>query len=73
MICEAGVVLLNAQDEAANRTDCFRSLGAEGTCVIGSNLGSNAGGTGALAYGVARSRARPVVLAGGRVCTGCEN
>ena len=33
------------------------SLGAEGSCTIGGNLSTNAGGTGALAYGVARDLA----------------
>jgi D-lactate dehydrogenase (cytochrome) len=73
MICEAGVVLQNAQDEAAKQDRLFPlSLGAEGTCVIGGNLGSNAGGTGALAYGVARDLVLglEVVLAGGRIWHG---
>jgi D-lactate dehydrogenase (cytochrome) len=57
MICEAGVVLQNAQEAALKVDRLFPlSLGAEGTCTIGGNLGSNAGGTGALAYGVARDQ-----------------
>jgi D-lactate dehydrogenase (cytochrome) len=45
------------------------SLGAEGSCTIGGNLSTNAGGTAALAYGVAREMALglEVVLADGRV------
>ena len=45
------------------------SLGAEGSCTIGGNLSTNAGGTGALAYGVARELVLglEVVLADGRV------
>ena len=73
MICEAGVVLQNAQDEALRHDRLFPlSLGAEGTCVIGGNLGSNAGGTGALAYGVARDLVLglEVVLADGRIWHG---
>ncbi len=73
MICEAGVVLQNAQDEASKHDRLFPlSLGAEGTCVIGGNLGSNAGGTGALAYGVARDLVLglEVVLADGRIWHG---
>lgn len=73
MICEAGVVLQTAQDEASKHDRLFPlSLGAEGTCVIGGNLGSNAGGTGALAYGVARDLVLglEVVLADGRIWHG---
>ena len=45
------------------------SLPSEGSCTIGGNLSTNAGGTAALAYGVARSHALglEVVLADGRV------
>src|SRR5881398_1921545 len=45
------------------------SLGAEGSCTIGGNLSTNAGGTAALAYGVAREMALglEVVLADGRI------
>src|SRR4029078_2773873 len=44
-------------------------LPSEGTCTIGGNLSTNAGGTAALAHGIARSHALgiEVVLAGGRV------
>ena len=44
-------------------------LPSEGTCTIGGNLSTNAGGTAALAYGIARSHALglEVVLADGRV------
>jgi FAD/FMN-containing dehydrogenase len=70
MTCEAGVVLIKAQEaaEAANRLFPL-SLGAEGSCTIGGNLSTNAGGTGALAYGVARELVigLEVVLADGRV------
>ena len=55
MTVEAGVVLQNAQ-QRASKVDRFfpLSLGAEGSCTIGGNLSTNAGGTGALAFGVAR-------------------
>ncbi|MBC2884550.1 FAD-binding oxidoreductase [Ochrobactrum sp. CM-21-5] len=49
---EAGVILKNLQDEAEKAGRLFPlSLGAEGSCQIGGNLGSNAGGTAVLAYG----------------------
>jgi FAD/FMN-containing dehydrogenase len=70
MTCEAGVVLQIAQQRAADVDRLFPlSLGAEGSCTIGGNLSTNAGGTAALAYGVAREMALglEVVLADGRV------
>ncbi|MGY4154372.1 FAD/FMN-containing dehydrogenase [Bradyrhizobium sp. USDA 4461] len=70
MTCEAGVVLQIVQQKAAEVDRLFPlSLGAEGSCTIGGNLSTNAGGTGALAYGVAREMALglEVVLADGRV------
>ena len=55
MTCEAGVVLAKAQEAAAAVDRLFPlSLGAEGSCTIGGNLSTNAGGTGAVAYGIAR-------------------
>ncbi|MDI4232034.1 FAD-binding oxidoreductase [Bradyrhizobium sp. Arg237L] len=70
MTCEAGVVLQVAQQRASDVDRLFPlSLGAEGSCTIGGNLSTNAGGTAALAYGVAREMALglEVVLANGRV------
>jgi FAD/FMN-containing dehydrogenase len=70
MTCEAGVILQIAQQRAADVDRLFPlSLGAEGSCTIGGNLSTNAGGTTALAYGVAREMALGVeaVLADGRV------
>ena len=70
MTCEAGVILQRAQEAAAAQGRLFPlSLGAEGSCTIGGNLSTNAGGTGALAYGVARELVLglEVVLADGRV------
>ena len=68
--CEAGVVLQKAQQaaEAAGRLFPL-SLGSEGSCTIGGNLSTNAGGTGALAYGIARELVVgvEVVLADGRI------
>jgi FAD/FMN-containing dehydrogenase len=73
MTCEAGVVLATAQQAAAAADRLFPlSLGAEGSCTIGGNLSTNAGGTAALAYGVAREMALglEVVLADGRILNG---
>ncbi|HET9903325.1 MAG TPA: FAD-binding oxidoreductase [Xanthobacteraceae bacterium] len=73
MTCEAGVVLQRAQEAAAEADRLFPlSLGAEGSCTIGGNLSTNAGGTGALSYGIARDLALglEVVLADGRVLNG---
>jgi len=70
LTCEAGVVLANAQNAAAEVDRLFPlSLGAEGSCTIGGNLSTNAGGTGALAYGIARDLVlgTEVVLADGRI------
>jgi FAD/FMN-containing dehydrogenase len=70
MTCEAGVVLATAQQQADAVDRLFPlSLGAEGSCTIGGNLSTNAGGTAALAYGVARDLAVgiEVVLADGRI------
>jgi len=70
MTCESGVVLQKAQEAAASVDRLFPlSLGAEGSCTIGGNLSTNAGGTGALAYGVARDLMLgvEVVLADGRL------
>jgi D-lactate dehydrogenase (cytochrome) len=73
MTCEAGVVLQIAQQRAAELDRLFPlSLGAEGSCTIGGNLSTNAGGTAALAFGVAREMALglEVVLADGRILNG---
>jgi D-lactate dehydrogenase (cytochrome) len=70
MTVESGCVLQTLQQRADDVDRLFPlSLGAEGSCTIGGNLSTNAGGTGALAYGVARAMALglEVVLADGRV------
>src|SRR5580698_7546981 len=68
--CEAGVTLQRAR-EAAEKVDRLypQLLPSEGTCTIGGNLSTNAGGTAALAYGIARSHVLgiEVVLADGRI------
>jgi FAD/FMN-containing dehydrogenase len=52
---EAGCVLQNLQAAAENAGFLFPlSLGAEGSCTIGGNLGTNAGGTQVVRYGNTR-------------------
>jgi len=52
---EAGCVLKAAQDAAADQDLLFPlSLAAEGSCTIGGNLATNAGGTQVLRFGNAR-------------------
>src|SRR2546421_286917 len=68
--CEAGVTLQRAREAAAGADRLYpQLLPSEGTCTIGGNLSTNAGGTAALSYGIARSHALglEVVLADGRV------
>src|SRR5437763_3863807 len=70
MTCEAGVTLLRAREAAADADRLYpQLLPSEGSCTIGGNLSTNAGGTAALAYGIARSHALgiEVVLPDGRV------
>jgi FAD/FMN-containing dehydrogenase len=73
MTVEAGLTLAETQAaaDAANRLFPL-SLPSEGTCQIGGNLGTNAGGVGVLAYGNARQLVLglEVVLADGRVWNG---
>ncbi|MCO5060087.1 MAG: FAD-binding oxidoreductase [Rhizobiaceae bacterium] len=55
MTAEAGAILQVLREHADDHDRLFPlSLASQGTCQIGGNLSSNAGGTGALAYGVAR-------------------
>ena len=73
MTVEAGVTLLAAQEAADNAQRLFPlSLASEGSCTIGGNLGTNAGGTAVLAYGNARDLVLglEVVLADGRIWNG---
>ena len=73
MTVEAGCVLAAVQDAAEAAGLLFPlSLAAEGTCQIGGNLATNAGGTAVLRYGNARDLVLglEVVLADGRVWDG---
>jgi FAD/FMN-containing dehydrogenase len=52
---EAGCILATIQDAAAGVDRLFPlSLGAEGSCQIGGNIATNAGGTAVLRYGPTR-------------------
>jgi FAD/FMN-containing dehydrogenase len=67
---EAGCILADIQNAAASADRLFPlSLAAEGTCQIGGNLSTNAGGIGVLRYGMARDLVLglEVVLADGRI------
>ena len=56
MTVEAGVILQTIQEKAAEHDRLFPlSLGAQGSCQIGGNISTNAGGTGVLAYGNTRA------------------
>jgi FAD/FMN-containing dehydrogenase len=73
MVVEAGVTLARAQEAAAEVDRLFPlSLGSEGTCTIGGNIATNAGGTGVLAYGNTRELVLGVeaVLPDGRIWQG---
>ncbi|MEM8948745.1 MAG: FAD-binding oxidoreductase [Pseudomonadota bacterium] len=73
MTVEAGVVLERVQEAAAEHDRLFPlALGAQGTCQIGGNLSSNAGGVNVLRYGMARDLVLglEVVLADGQVWNG---
>ena len=70
---EAGCVLANLQQAAAEAGRLFPlSLAAEGSCEIGGNLSTNAGGTAVLRYGNARDLllGLEVVLPDGQVWDG---
>ena len=67
---QAGVVLLDLQKALADHGQLFPlDLGAKGTCMIGGNIASNAGGLQALRYGVMRNLVLglEVVLADGTI------
>jgi len=67
---EAGCVLANLQAAAAEADRYLPlSLGSEGSCMLGGNLSTNAGGLNVIHYGMARELVLglEVVLADGRV------
>jgi FAD/FMN-containing dehydrogenase len=76
MTVEAGCVLANLQQAADQAGRLFPlSLGAEGSCEIGGNLSTNAGGTGVLRYGNTRELVLglEVVLPDGRIWDGLRS
>jgi FAD/FMN-containing dehydrogenase len=73
LTAEAGVVLANIQQAAAQVDRLFPlSLGAEGSCTIGGNLSTNAGGVNVLRYGNTRDLVLglEVVLPDGQIWSG---
>ena len=73
---EAGCILKSVQEAAEEVDRLFPlSLASEGSCRIGGNLSSNAGGLNVLAYGNARELCLglEVVLADGRVWNGLKS
>ena len=73
---EAGITLAGVQQAAADAGFLFPlSLAAEGSCAIGGNLATNAGGTAVLRFGNARQLVLglEVVLADGRVWDGLRH
>ena len=75
MIVEAGCVLEDAK-RAAEAEDCILPItfGAQGSCRIGGNVSTNAGGFNVLHYGMTRDLVLglEVVLADGRIWNGLK-
>jgi FAD/FMN-containing dehydrogenase len=72
---EAGCILQTVQEKAAQEDFLFPlSLGAEGSCMIGGNLATNAGGTNVLRYGNTRDLCLglEVVTAKGEIWNGLK-
>jgi FAD/FMN-containing dehydrogenase len=70
---DAGCVLQQVQEAATQHGRLYPvSLGAEGSCQIGGNIGTNAGGTGVIRYGNTRENVLglEVVLPDGRIWDG---
>lgn len=73
LCADAGVLLADVQQAAREVARLFPlSLGSEGSCTVGGNLATNAGGTAVLRYGNTRDLALglEVVLPDGRVWNG---
>ena len=75
LIAEAGCVLADVQAAADSVDRLFPlSLGSEGSCQLGGNLSTNAGGTAVLRYGMTRNLILgvEVVLPDGRIWDGLK-
>lgn len=73
IIVEAGLTLAEVQEEARRMGRLFPlSMASQGSCRIGGNLATNAGGTAVLAYGNARNLVLglEVALVDGRIWNG---
>ncbi len=76
IVVEAGCILANVQNAAMEVDRIFPlSLSAEGSCQIGGNLATNAGGINVLRYGTARQQVLglEVVLADGTIWNGLRS
>jgi len=76
IVAEAGVVLADLQKAAEDVGRFFPlSLGAEGSCQIGGNIATNAGGLNVLRYGMTRELVLglEVVLANGTIWNGLQS
>ncbi len=76
MTVGAGCILANVQAAAADAGAYFPlSLGSEGSCQIGGNLSTNAGGVQVFRYGNARELVLglEVVMANGQIWNGLQN
>lgn len=75
MVVEAGCILQTIQDTARKHRQLFPlSLAAEGSCTIGGNLSTNAGGTAVLRYGNTRDLVLGIeaVMPDGRIWNGLK-
>lgn len=75
MTVQAGLILENAQKAAEEANRLFPvSLGAKGTCTVGGNLSTNAGGTQVIRFGNTRQNVLglEVVTAQGKIWHGLE-